>query len=228
MADGKGMFKGSSEGGLFVSDKKPGNNNKVWLFLLFLIGLFAVLFIYNKHQEQVRKAKMEELMTQQTTNSTDVQYQFYENGEQDKTMPAGTSKTGTQALNSPTTATQEVVAPAATGTAKAVSETTTEAVKATKAVKSVAEKTVSKAVKSSIGSAYAIQVASFKEESKANTVVANLKKHSFEPYIITKDLGEKGIWYRVYVGHFDSKKAAEAVVGTLPKEYKGLVVASKK
>ncbi|MBF0478464.1 MAG: SPOR domain-containing protein [Candidatus Omnitrophica bacterium] len=237
MAEGKGMFKGSSEGGLFVSEKNSGKNNKVWMFLLFLIVIFAVIFGYSKHQEHARKAKIEEVMAQQQTNPTDVQYQYYENGEQEKALPPGTSKTGNQAVapvasaTGTTTGSATTVAPLSTTVpVEPSTEVMAPAVKETKVIKSAKAKLSKKStsLKSTIGSAFSIQVASFKDQSRADSVVADLKKKNFEPYVIAKDLGDKGTWYRIYVGHFDSKKNAEEALTTLPKAYKGLIVTAKK
>ncbi|MCG2675757.1 SPOR domain-containing protein [bacterium] len=55
---------------------------------------------------------------------------------------------------------------------------------------------------------------------KAEKVVEELKKAGFSLTVSAKHLGEKGIWYRVWVGDFDSENEASELLNTLKKDYK--------
>lgn len=59
---------------------------------------------------------------------------------------------------------------------------------------------------------YTIHVASFKAQKIALKEVEQLVGLGFDAYIETVDLGEKGIWHRVKVGHYTTRADAEQTV----------------
>jgi cell division protein FtsN len=72
---------------------------------------------------------------------------------------------------------------------------------------------------------YAIQVHSFKDKNKAESALADLQKKAYPAaQIITKDLGAKGTWYRVFVGQFKSKQEAESYFKEFQKSYKDSLI----
>ena len=79
---------------------------------------------------------------------------------------------------------------------------------------SVVEKTASPT-----GTLYRIQVASFRDLAKANVKMEEIKKKGYRSYIIARDLGEKGTWYRVYVGTFSNKNEAAEHLTKVKADY---------
>jgi len=75
-------------------------------------------------------------------------------------------------------------------------------------------------------SAYRIQIASFRHEYDALPVQKKIKRAGFAAYVKAVDLGDKGIWFRVYAGPFVSKAVAERKSMRLETEMniKGLLV----
>jgi len=69
------------------------------------------------------------------------------------------------------------------------------------------------------GNTFTIQVASFHRQAKARSVVKTLKANNYSAYTVVKDLGAKGIWYRVWVGGFANKNDAAAKLKELRKKY---------
>jgi hypothetical protein len=59
------------------------------------------------------------------------------------------------------------------------------------------------------GPVYAVHVASYRRIENANQEIANLRKHGYEGRAVRTDLGSKGIWFRVLVGSYPNKEAAE-------------------
>lgn len=57
--------------------------------------------------------------------------------------------------------------------------------------------------------AFTIQVASFKEKNYAQKALDKLKSQGYSGEVVTKDLNNKGIWHRVYVGAFQEKGEAQ-------------------
>lgn len=60
-----------------------------------------------------------------------------------------------------------------------------------------------------------IQVASFKNRQDAESLVLRLKKKGYPAYRALGVVPEKGIWYRVRVGHFNSRQEARKTVARL-------------
>ncbi|MEJ2096948.1 MAG: SPOR domain-containing protein [Deltaproteobacteria bacterium] len=71
----------------------------------------------------------------------------------------------------------------------------------------------------------AVQVASTKDSKSADRMVGLLRKKGYSAFSIRAEIPEKGTWYRVRIGYFDSKTAADALRQQLIKDgYEGIVV----
>jgi hypothetical protein len=55
-----------------------------------------------------------------------------------------------------------------------------------------------------------VWVASYKTQAQAGVEIRSLRKRGYDGHAVQTDLGDKGIWYRVYAGSYAS--AAEAAV----------------
>jgi cell division septation protein DedD len=65
------------------------------------------------------------------------------------------------------------------------------------------------------GGSYIIQVASVQKIDGAQDLIGRLSKNGYPAFVEKTDLGSKGVWYRVYVGPFASKSAADGAASTL-------------
>jgi len=66
--------------------------------------------------------------------------------------------------------------------------------------------------------AWAIQVAATRDESQGDQLVARLEKMGYRVYLTKAAVAGKGTWYRVRVGGYTSRQAAEADLAKLEKE----------
>jgi cell division protein FtsN len=57
---------------------------------------------------------------------------------------------------------------------------------------------------------WAIQVAATQDQSKGDQLTAQLEQMGFEAYIVQAAIPGKGTWYRIRVGDYPSREAAEA------------------
>ena len=64
---------------------------------------------------------------------------------------------------------------------------------------------------------YTIQLGSFQQKEKAYALQNKLKKHGYLVYVTPKTIENKGIWYRVRMGNFDSPEEAQEWVSKLGK-----------
>jgi len=56
---------------------------------------------------------------------------------------------------------------------------------------------------------YSIQVGSYPNPDEAHEVVNNWKEKGYEAYLLSADIPDKGRWYRVRLGAFDTKEEAQ-------------------
>ena len=75
---------------------------------------------------------------------------------------------------------------------------------------------------------FAIQIYSFRDQARADTAVANLKKDGYKAYVEISDLGEKGTWYRVRIGGLANEAEAKALLETIRKSFNsGIIIKPK-
>ncbi len=77
------------------------------------------------------------------------------------------------------------------------------------------------------GGALAIQVGAFKDGPSAEQVVSRLRAKGFPAYQIRSESAEKGVWFRVRVGAFNDRAAAQNMLKKLDEnQIKGIIVAT--
>lgn len=101
-----------------------------------------------------------------------------------------TSKPATSSSQASATTSKPSTAPTTPSTTKPATATTT---------KPVAQKLPN----------FAIQVAAFPDQATAEELVKKLKGNKWDAYSVPIDIPGKGIWYRVYVGRYDTKALAD-------------------
>ncbi len=68
---------------------------------------------------------------------------------------------------------------------------------------------------------FSLQVASYKERAKAEETAKKLGSLGFKPRVLAVDLPSKGRWYRIVVGGFESREAAQKAADRIAKKIKG-------
>ena len=92
-------------------------------------------------------------------------------------------------------------------------------------VKPPAEKqTASKSATQSFGNVYTVQVAAVKVAKDADRLVAQLKKKGYPAYRTISKVQDTGIWFRVRVGEYKSRAAAQQTKRKLEKEGKKPII----
>jgi cell division septation protein DedD len=62
---------------------------------------------------------------------------------------------------------------------------------------------------------YAVHVSSYKAVSRAESEASALRTKGYEVEVVTADLGDSGIWYRVCVGRVPTRAEADALAERL-------------
>ncbi len=62
---------------------------------------------------------------------------------------------------------------------------------------------------------YTIQIAAYPDRGMAEDEVRGMKRRGYAAFVVATNLAEKGTWYRVRVGSFANRQAAEKLAGEL-------------
>jgi len=60
---------------------------------------------------------------------------------------------------------------------------------------------------------FTIQISSYPEKTMADDEVKSMKRNGYAAFIVSSDIPDKGTWYRVRLGSFTKKEAAEKLLG---------------
>ena len=69
---------------------------------------------------------------------------------------------------------------------------------------------------------FEIQAAAYREKKQAEQLAKKLTDLGFPSHVVTKDLPEKGRWYRVIAGGFESREKAAEAAGQMAGKIRGL------
>jgi cell division protein FtsN len=68
---------------------------------------------------------------------------------------------------------------------------------------------------------FTLQVASMKDHQKAVRLSGRLSKKGFPSYVLSAEIPGKGVYYRVRVGHYATRKSAEKALEQLKRQGEG-------
>ena len=63
---------------------------------------------------------------------------------------------------------------------------------------------------------YSIFLGSFRREDTLQRALENYRDNGLSPYPVRVDLGAKGVWFRVFAGHFETRQEAQAFIREHP------------
>jgi len=75
---------------------------------------------------------------------------------------------------------------------------------------------------------YTVQIASFKDQKKATEALIKIRTQVPSAYISLRDLGAKGVWYRIYAGQFELHSEAEVTLSDIKQTYDSSFIISPK
>jgi hypothetical protein len=55
---------------------------------------------------------------------------------------------------------------------------------------------------------YSILLSSCQKQESVQKVISTYQGSELDPFVVQVDLGEKGVWWRIFSGHFETRKAA--------------------
>lgn len=168
-----------------------------WAFLTVVVVAVFIAFNYDRGQKAVPLA---EIFPEEEAYPVDLEYEFVNDASTSVSEDLGELAS----LQQPT--------------AQKVAETTEAAIAQKKE-----ELKITTPANIAVGK-YTIQVASFNTKVSAELELEKLNKKGMTGKVAEKNLGEKGTWYRLYVGQFDTKESAENSLASIKKDYKNSFV----
>ncbi|MHB8482491.1 MAG: SPOR domain-containing protein [Nitrospiria bacterium] len=79
----------------------------------------------------------------------------------------------------------------------------------------------------SLSPRFTLQAGSMKDYQKALHLSDKLAKKGFPSYVISAEIPKKGTYYRVRIGHYVTRKAAEQVIEQLKRQGEGEVILAR-
>lgn len=202
-----------------------------WLVWFFVVGVVITVLVAFNYQSEKSAVPLTEIFPDEESYPVDIEYEFIESEQRMSSTPKTiSSTTETEQAQAPQEQAKQV-----TVKAPEPSAVKTEPLQHAAAVKSQPEPTPAETAKAdtktqtqSNSAAYTIQVASFRKQQMADTLVKELKGKNLAGFIKERQLGEKGTWYRVYVGQYESKSQAEENLAVIKRDYMDSFILSPK
>jgi cell division protein FtsN len=215
-----------------------------WLLWIFIIGVIVTIFVSFNYEGGRNLAPLSEIFPDEDKKQN-VEYEFvdsdmnnvktvekhYDTTAHDEKMIH--SKDVSKKDISPTINKKKLTFKNGSTSSSTVGEFKTNVTKIKiperlKKEQASANTTVKEVVKTRAKAAYTIQVASFKKQERANQKLEVLLKGGYEAYVKIRDLKDKGIWYRVCVGNFVTKKEVTEYHLKFKKKHKDSFIVSLK
>ena len=178
-----------------------------WLIGLIIVGIVVVIFVVFNYQGKTKDNSLSEIFPEDSTKVPETEYEFVT----DSTPKASTSAPSVVPVKPLTPAARPTVPTAAATKMGAPAP----AISSAPAV-------------SAVSGTYSIQILSSKDKAAAEKALEKVKAKGHAAYIVTKDLGDKGIWYRINIGSYTTKQEAENNLSSIKSDYKdGFIVYTK-
>jgi len=173
-----------------------GNKNQ-WLVGLIVVGIVTIILVVFNYQGS-KTQDLSEIFPEEATSLSETEYEFVSEEE-------------IKAQGAPS---------AVKGPTKRISADIPSTVSPQAAVTAPSQTLTSQGTGGMSSVYYSIQVLSSKDRAATEKVLEKIKAKGHSGMIVTKDLGEKGIWHRINVGSFATKKEAEDYLPSVKNDYK--------
>ena len=211
----------------------------VWVFVVAIVGVVLFAFNYTGNKESVPLSEI--FPEQQSGDTSKIEYEFVENKGKDAASTDAQATAGSTAAQ-PGAAETAAAAAGTAPSATAPSATGKESKPAVQPAPSATVPTVAKTepasapkqmasspVKSNFSDIpFTIQVSSHKSREQAEIALKGITAAGYPAQIVEINLGDKGKWYRIYVGNFQTKEQANSYMANLKPTYKDSFIISPK
>jgi len=182
-----------------------------WLMWVFIVGVVVTVLVVFNYEGTQDSTSLSEIFPDEEAYPVDVEYEFVDADEIIKEEAAA----------------QEEVAPIH----EKISQTTTAAIKKVQEIVKVPKAKPRRIITAKLPAGkipFTIQVASFKEKPMAEKALTRILNKGYDAFIVGRDLGAKGTWYRIYIGRFNSKGEAQGQLTRVKDDYASSFIISPK
>lgn len=191
----------------------------VWALVGAIVITVLIAFNYERGREAV---PLSEIFPEKEATNNAVEYEFFDSDETPTATPStATTKTPVQAPVVAVSVPKKVVtAPAAAKARPAGAAFVAAPAIAPAASTIVPASSAIPGTSTAIGKVYTIQVAAFKEQSRANKAVEQAQQKGYTAFIDQRSKSDGSVWYQICIGRFDGQQAAKELLAKLQQDYK--------
>ena len=193
-----------------------------WIMWVLIVGVFIGVLVILNYQGTKSTMPLSEVFKEDKSRPNDIEYEFITNNAQTNQVTQPATASATNAAPSKISPSVSSTIPLARIPSTAsVTPKTASATEALAVIPQVTSQDMKKVP-------FTIHVSSFQDKTKADKITGELTKKGYNPSIVSMNLGDKGTWYRIYVGKYDTKAQAEEVLVKIKEEYKSSFIIAPK
>jgi len=194
---------------------------RTWLVWTLVGGVLVTVLIAFNYERGKEAVPLSEIFPEKGALNSEVEYEFFDTDEKGSAL-VSTAETKQQSIRlvQPSAAVAVKAPAAATPIAKqpAVSPGPVAKAKAAATVRTGAS--LGPAAGGGSGKIYTIQVAAFKERSRADKAVAQAQQKGYSAYVDQRSRDDGSSWYQICIGKFDAQSSAKELLTKVKQDYK--------
>jgi cell division septation protein DedD len=194
---------------------------RTWLVWTLVGGVLVTVLIAFNYERGKEAVPLSEIFPEKGALDREVEYEFFDTDEKGSAL-VSTAETRQQSIRpaqpSPTVAAKAPAASTPTTKQPAVSSGSVAKPKAASAATTGAP--MGPAAGGGSGKIYTIQVAAFKERSRADKAVAQAQQKGYSAYVDERSRDDSSTWYQVCIGKFDAQSPAKELLTKVKQDYK--------
>jgi hypothetical protein len=196
-----------------------------WLIWAFLIGVVVTVFMAFNYESSSRTRPLTEIFPDEEIYPVDVEYEFVDESATELPVEKTGLKDSIKDLSQNELIQSIKSVEELDSGAHSISTTDVNRESNLQEAKMTGGKDFNLPVEANVLSKddslpnFTIQVGSFKKQSQAKLLKDKLLKQNHVAYVAERNLKNKGTWYRVYVGKFDSQREAQTALGKVKESY---------
>lgn len=195
------------------------NMKRTWLVWILMGGVLVTVLIAFNYERGKETVPLSEIFPGKGALHNEVEYEFFDTDEK------GSALVATPEMKQPSRPVQSAPAAAAKAPvtsvpAKQASAVTSSTAKPKTTVVTPASSSGGTTITGGSGKIYTIQVAAFKERSRADKAVAQAQQKGYSAYVDEKSRSDGSIWHQICIGKFDTQSPAKELLIKIKQDYK--------
>lgn len=198
---------------------KEEDMKRTWLVWTLVGGVLVTVLIAFNYERGKEAVPLSEIFPGRGALHNEVEYEFFDTDEKGSALVATPEmkQPGRPAQAAPTAAAK---APVTSVPAKQASAVMSSTAKPKTTVVTPASLSGGTTATGGSGKIYTIQVAAFKERSRAEKAVAQAQQKGYPAYVDAKSRSDGSIWYQTCIGKFDTQSPAKELLIKIKQDYK--------